>query len=566
MAVLSAAVFYTNRALRVAEGALYSTGAAGLVALVLGFETPREYLCAAWLGFAALLFELGFRWRRPEFRYQAYVLGALGTGAGLLANALGLPLFGARAAWPLAWLPLAICAALHYSATLRITMSSADRLPEEEKKISWITAASAVAFLFAIAWKFAPADYLGLTWLLLGAVLFELGLRGLPKHFRWLSYFVTAAGLWGLFWRDVVEAQIGSTAAESVSLAVAAAVCASLSVRLFRSAPASIGDEEREWCRDLYAASAAMFAMTLVFLRLPPQSVAPVWTVFSIAFFEIGLRLAFPRLRLLAHMIASAVCVRLALADLQGFGDALHITYRTFTVLPILASQYYVWWRYQQSAIAEWERKAARIYLYVAALLAIALARFELGSTLSVAAWALLGLALYELGQLREMSDLRWQGHGIALLSFATTIAMLADNSRHVVIASIVVAAFYCAQLLSPRASTLPAERFARPFYLLAASILLAILLFHEVSGGLLTTAWAVEALALLAAGFPLRDRIQRLTGLALFMICVLKLFLYDLRELETVNRILSFLVLGLILVGVSWVYTRFRDRIQRYL
>jgi len=46
----------------------------------------------------------------------------------------------------------------------------------------------------------------------------------------------------------------------------------------------------------------------------------------------------------------------------------------------------------------------------------------------------------------------------------------------------------------------------------------------------------------------------------------VLKLFLYDLRQLETVNRILSFIVLGLILVGVSWMYTRFRGRIQRYL
>ena len=77
---------------------------------------------------------------------------------------------------------------------------------------------------------------------------------------------------------------------------------------------------------------------------------------------------------------------------------------------------------------------------------------------------------------------------------------------------------------------------------------------------------WGMAALVLLGAGFPLRDRVQRLSGLALFMICVLKLFLYDLRELETVNRILSFIVLGLILVGVSWIYTRFRDRIQRYL
>ncbi len=38
-----------------------------------------------------------------------------------------------------------------------------------------------------------------------------------------------------------------------------------------------------------------------------------------------------------------------------------------------------------------------------------------------------------------------------------------------------------------------------------------------------------------------------------------LKLLLYDLHELETVNRILSFIVLGLILVGVSRMDTRFR-------
>jgi uncharacterized membrane protein len=59
---------------------------------------------------------------------------------------------------------------------------------------------------------------------------------------------------------------------------------------------------------------------------------------------------------------------------------------------------------------------------------------------------------------------------------------------------------------------------------------------------------------------------VQRLSGLFLFMVCVLKLFLYDLRQLETINRILSFIVLGVILVSVSWIYTRFRDRIQRYL
>jgi len=92
------------------------------------------------------------------------------------------------------------------------------------------------------------------------------------------------------------------------------------------------------------------------------------------------------------------------------------------------------------------------------------------------------------------------------------------------------------------------------------------LLLVHQVSGSMLTIAWGAEGVLLLASGFPLRDRILRLSGLALLFLCILKLFLYDLASLATLPRIFSFLVLGLILVGVSWIYTRFRERIERYL
>ena len=79
-----------------------------------------------------------------------------------------------------------------------------------------------------------------------------------------------------------------------------------------------------------------------------------------------------------------------------------------------------------------------------------------------------------------------------------------------------------------------------------------------EVSGGVLTVAWGIEGAALLGAGFPLRDRALRLSGLALFLICIVKLFAHDLQALGTVYRILSFMALGAILVSVSWLYTRF--------
>ncbi len=535
IAALSAAAFYINRMLRVTEGALYSSVAAGLIAMVLAYETPRQYLSVAWLAFAAILFEAGFRLRQTEFRYQSYVVGALGTGAGILLNMFE----------PFAWRPLAICAALLYAGTLRMALSNDDGpLSEAEKKLSWITAASTAAFLFAIVWKVAPGNYLGVAWLLLGAVLFELGLRNLPKHFRWLSYLVSTAGFLNMLFHPW----------EAGPVAVAMVACWSMSARLFRPMPDGIGDREREWCRDLYAAAATLFAMTLVWLKLPPAVVALVWTVLGLALFEIGLRFPIPRFCLLAHCIAAAVCFRILIFDFAGLaafrGNALRITYRTFTILPIVASYYYIWWRDQ--------RAAGRLYLYVSAALFLALARFELGWPLAVVAWALFGLALYAVGRLRNIADLQWQSHAIALLSFFSTVEALAGNQTRTLSAAVVIASLYGAQLLAPG--------YARAFYSLLASLLLAILLFYEVSGEALTMAWAVEALALLGAGFPLRDRVQRLSGLGLFLICVLKLFLYDLRQLETVNRIFSFIVLGLILVGVSWMYTRFRDRIQRYL
>jgi uncharacterized membrane protein len=520
IAALSAAVFYINRMLRVSEGVVYSSVAAGLIVMLLAYKVPHEYLSVAWLGLAAILFETGFRLRQAEFRYQAYIAGALGTGAAIVLNVLG----------PFLWLPLALCAMLHYAATLRITLDARNEvLPEVEKKVSWFTASATAAYSFVIAWRIAPGSYLGVAWLLLGAVLFELGLRDLPKHFRWISYCVSGAGFVAMLFHPW----------EAIPLTIASVVCWSISARIFRSMPDRIGDQEREWCRDLYTAAGALFAMTLAWLKLPPALVALAWAVLGLALFEIGLRFALPRFRLLTHAITIAVCFRILILD-----------FATLMTLPILASYYYIWWRTQ--------RTTARIYVYVAAVLFLALARFELGWPRDVVAWALFGLALYAVGRLRDIEDLQWQSHGIALLSFFSTVAALAGNQAHGLAAAVVIASLYGAQLL--------ASGYARAFYSLLASLLLAILLFYEVSGEALTIAWAAEALALLGAGFPLRDRVQRLSGLALFMICVLKLFLYDLRALETVNRILSFIVLGLILVGVSWMYTRFRDRIQRYL
>ena len=172
-------------------------------------------------------------------------------------------------------------------------------------------------------------------------------------------------------------------------------------------------------------------------------------------------------------------------------------------------------------------------------------------------AWAVLALisaAPWKIG------DLRWQAYALAVLALGRCLVVNFAGGSPVAGSAAVIACFYAAQLWNQRGSR------TRLFFSLAATVLFTALLFDQVSGSLLTIACGAEGVLLLAAGFPLRDRVLRLSGLTLLFGCILKLFLYDLASLETLPRIFSFIVLGVILVGVSWIYTRFRERIQRYL
>jgi hypothetical protein len=105
-----------------------------------------------------------------------------------------------------------------------------------------------------------------------------------------------------------------------------------------------------------------------------------------------------------------------------------------------------------------------------------------------------------------------------------------------------------------------------RVVLLIGATALLSALLADAFGARLATFVWALQGAALLFAGFLVRERALRLLGLLLLFVCIFKLFVYDLRELEALARIMSFVALGLVLLGVSWVYTRYREDIRKLL
>jgi uncharacterized membrane protein len=103
------------------------------------------------------------------------------------------------------------------------------------------------------------------------------------------------------------------------------------------------------------------------------------------------------------------------------------------------------------------------------------------------------------------------------------------------------------------------ADRIAQGALTAIGTALLAWLVAEEAEPSQITLVWGLVGIALFGLGFPARERALRLAGLGMLAGCVLQLFVYDLSELDAVPRILSFVVLGLVLLGVSWGYTRKR-------
>jgi uncharacterized membrane protein len=69
------------------------------------------------------------------------------------------------------------------------------------------------------------------------------------------------------------------------------------------------------------------------------------------------------------------------------------------------------------------------------------------------------------------------------------------------------------------------------------------------------SAAWLVFGIALLVAGLLSGSRELRLASAFIVMLTILKVFLWDMSDLEGVLRALSFIGLGLVLVAIGWLY-----------
>lgn len=84
--------------------------------------------------------------------------------------------------------------------------------------------------------------------------------------------------------------------------------------------------------------------------------------------------------------------------------------------------------------------------------------------------------------------------------------------------------------------------------------------------GFLVSVLWCVYATGLVAVGMWRRHAATRLMGVWLFGIAVVKVFLVDARALGGIWRVLSFVCLGGLLLGVSYLYHLYGERLREFM
>ena len=302
----------------------------------------------------------------------------------------------------------------------------------------------------------------------------------------------------------------------------------------------------------------ALGCATLLWTLLPGTLAAPAWGLLALVMMEAGVLSNFPELRRAGHVVAAAAFGRLFTSNFPALGRTGVFSHRLLTVTPFIPLFYYLW-----------SRTRSRLYLWLPPILGLFLVRLEIGRAHSGAGAMLAGLLLLWCGLRYTIPDLRWQAYLLAAAAFVRAWSLsfsLTETPFRLAGSLLVVAGLLAGHRLAPREALSRFESWARPIYAVLGAALLAAVLYNQVSGPMLTVAWSIEGVALLVVGFMTAERVMRFCGLGFLLCCILKLFVSDLSSLQGLPRIASFIVLGVLLMAASWLYTRYREQLKRIL
>jgi uncharacterized membrane protein len=354
-----------------------------------------------------------------------------------------------------------------------------------------------------------------------------------------------------------------------------------------------------EWIAgEAYTWAGSFLLALLAWYELRPVGVAEAWVSGGLVLLEVGLSRKSLSLRLQGYVALLGAFLRIFFVNLNASGLPGEISPRFYTVVPIMLAFFYAYWRLHQAELSPLEMKfrAGEICCWLGTITIGSLMRFELEADWVAAGWAALAFALIVIAWRSGKKVFLYQALlVIAGVLFRTVLhnfyersyfpsplwasQWITVESRWVIVAitvALLLASLPFAFQIRRKGEPSEESGFAlliqnlarrpeQPFFFIAVG-LLTVLLGIEMRHGMVTLSWGLEGLAVFVLALWVHERSFRLTGLGLLLLCVGKIVVDDVWRLHPRDRYLTFIVLGSALLFVSFLYTRNREAMRRYL
>ncbi len=546
------------------------------LAAVAWVELPVTWRAPAWVALAVAMSFFGRRLRLRDLTFQEHVLAAAAVAM--------LCVFNLDAASAIdRYLPLVGCAAAFYAVSRYCTLNEATYRNLVASLHTW----SATALLAALAWHESSQPWLAVIWILFAVCIMFADRIFQADELAWqvqtlALLAVGRATVSNLFLRDKLHGL-------DLRLMTLALLAAGLyAIARWARMPKAL---EAFGNRHAYSWVATAFVAWLLWCELPSIAVAPALGAFGLLLFEIGTWRNQQQLRLQAHVLLAVSFARIFQMNLHAVGEpGDFMSPGIYSVLPLICIYFYVWVRLLRP---EPDPKFAgsiesNLIAYFGSGSVIALLYCQLSPQWIIAGWGFAVLALMTAALFLEKEIFLEQ---CALLTAAIVVRGLSYNIFNsgylngtrwsVELSALLVAAILLVATLPlafrirdryqtrPRASVVAyylAARRPDQVLFFAPLLLIVISIALKIDPGIVTLAWGVAGVTVILLGLLAHQRSYRLSGLSLLLLCVGKIVIHDAWQLDERSRYITFIVLGIALILVSALYSKFREQMSRLL
>jgi Predicted membrane protein (DUF2339) len=568
----------------------YTTAAAVLVVFLAYHECDWAWIAAAWGGFALVLAVIGFFRNRGDLSLQAHVLILAGFARTLVVN------INATHEWhgfTLRFITFTLMAALLYLCAY----FSGPRGADYARLFSALHTWAGSILIAVLAFEEVSSPWIAVAWAIFAFLLLVIGdrVKRIQLHFQ--AYILSVSALF-----QIVSVNLHATGPFSLFPGVSLRlVTVSLVAALFYlcSRWAAKGEfAEAPLAGAAYTWVASSLVVVLLYLELAAHSVALGWALFGLVLFEIGVQWRSRNWRTQSYIVFAISFLRVVVFNLDAAPRELLLT-----TLPVALIFYFVYIRVA-SLIAgpassidfafDHQIRAAAILAYLgsATLVLFTSSYFYDGSILI--AWAALSFIFIAISWAAQRDIFLHHSIILAfLVSFRALFIELQIGGRPAIpgtLSTVFYVSTVAAILFAAQAFAFPLRaRFAvaqskprshtdlsldiaallrRPeqIYFFLSMILVTILILNEVSFGRVTIAWGIEAVVAFLFALIVGERSFRLAGLGLLLICVAKIVVLDVWRQRSSDRYITLIGLGVALLLVSYLYTRYSEAIRRYL